>query len=96
MITEVYLCHTAASGAGGGHRPARLGDFLIGSELAIEVKASKSVSSRDLKGLRALAEEGICKKFYLVSQDHLNRKYEQFHALNWQTFLDQLWEDKLL
>ena len=71
-------------------------DFLIGSELAIEVKASKSVSSRDLKGLRALAEEGSCQKFYLVSQDTLNKKYEQFHALHWRTFLDQLWEDKLL
>ena len=71
-------------------------DFLIGSEVAIEVKASKSVSSRDLKGLRALAEEGICQKFYLVSQDSLNKKYEQFHVLHWRTFLDQLWEDKLL
>ena len=71
-------------------------DFLIGSEVAIEVKASKSVSSRDLKGLRALAEEGICQKFYLISQDSLNKKYEQFHALHWRTFLDQLWEDKLL
>lgn len=71
-------------------------DFLIGSELAIEVKASKSISPRDLKGLRTLAEEGICQKFYLVSQDSLNKKYGQFHALHWRTFLDQLWEDKLL
>ena len=71
-------------------------DFLVGSELAIEVKASKNVSSRDLKGLRALAEEGICQKFYLVSHDTLNKKYEQFHALHWRTFLDQLWEGKLL
>ena len=71
-------------------------DFLIGSEVAIEVKASKSVSSRDLKALRALSEEGICQKFYLVSQDTLNKKYEQFQALHWRTFLDQLWEDRLL
>ena len=71
-------------------------DFLIGSALAIEVKASQAVSSRDLKGLRALAEEGICQKFYLVSQDSLNKKYEQFHAWHWRTFLDQLWANKLL
>ena len=71
-------------------------DFLIGSEIAIEVKASKSVSSRDLKALRALSEEGICQKFYLVSQDTLNKKYAQFHALHWRTFLDQLWANKLL
>lgn len=71
-------------------------DFLIGSEVAIEVKASKYVNRRDLKGLRALAEEGICQKFYLVSQDNLNKKYEQFHALHWQTFLDYLWSGKII
>ena len=32
-------------------------DFLVGSSAAIEVKASNRVSDRDLRGLRALAEE---------------------------------------
>jgi len=32
-------------------------DFLIGRETAIEVKASKKISARDMKGLKALTEE---------------------------------------
>lgn len=71
-------------------------DFLVGDELAIEVKATTRVASHDLKGLRALAEEGICKKFYLVSQDRHARRYEAFTLLHWETFLDQLWNDELL
>lgn len=71
-------------------------DFLVGKELAIEVKSATSVSTRDLKGLRALAEEGVFKKFYLVSQDHEARSYENFHLIHWETFLTALWNDELL
>ena len=71
-------------------------DFLIGSELAIEVKASANTSVRDLKGLKALSEEGICKKFYLVSQDRMNRKQDIFCFVHWQTFLRELWGGHLL
>ena len=71
-------------------------DFLIGKELAIEVKASTHVSTRDLKGLRVLAEEGVFKKFYLVSQDRNARSYESFTLVHWKTFLTTLWSDELL
>ena len=71
-------------------------DFLVGQELAIEVKAATRVSTRDLKGLRALAEEGVFKKFYLVSQDRNARTYETFHLMHWETFLTALWNDELL
>ena len=71
-------------------------DFLIGEELAIEVKAANRTSHRDLKGLNALAEEGVFKKFYLVSHDHSNRKHDTFHFVHWETFLDELWTGKLL
>ena len=71
-------------------------DFLVGEELAIEVKAATRVSSRDLKGLRALAEEGIFKKFYLVSQDRNARHYEFFTLVHWEAFLTALWNDELL
>ena len=70
-------------------------DFLVGEELAIEVKATRAVTNRDFKGLRALAEEGIFKKFYLISHDKMNSRSGQFVATHWQTFLDDLWEDKL-
>ena len=71
-------------------------DFLVGEELAIEVKASYSVSPRDLKGLRFLAEEGIFKKFYLVSQDRSEQQHGIFQLVHWKNFLAALWNDKLL
>ena len=71
-------------------------DFLVGEELAIEVKASHSVSLRDLKGLRFLAEEGIFKKFYLVSQDRSEQQHGIFQLVHWKSFLADLWNDKLL
>ena len=71
-------------------------DFLVGEELAIEVKASNSVSPRDLKGLRLLAEESIFKKFYLVSQDRSEQQHDIFQLMHWQSFLAALWNNKLL
>ena len=71
-------------------------DFLIGEATAIEVKASKKVSSRDFKGLRALNEEGIFKKLILISQDPINTKDGIYQALYWEEFLDCLWNDEYL
>ena len=71
-------------------------DFLVGEELAVEVKATETLNNRDLKGLRALAEEGVFKQLYLVSHDPLPAKRDGIHCLPWPTFLDQLWADKLL
>ena len=57
---------------------------------------STNTSARDLKGLKALSEEGIFKKFYLVSQDRMNRKHDVFHLVHWQTFLHELWDGQLV
>ena len=48
-------------------------DFIIGNELAIEVKSSSQVQEKHLKGLRALKEEGMIKKYAIVSLD-LNKR----------------------
>ena len=69
-------------------------DFLIGIETAIEVKASQKVSGRDLRGLKALKEENIFKNYILVSQDPINTRDDNFQALYWEKFLDDLWADK--
>lgn len=71
-------------------------DFLVGEELAIEVKAARVVTNRDFKGLQALAEEGVFKQFYLVSHDKMHSRRGQLVAVHWQTFLDDLWNNKLL
>lgn len=69
-------------------------DFLIGTETAIEVKASQKVSGRDLMGLKVLKEENILKNYILVSQDPINTRDDNFQALYWEKFLDDLWADK--
>lgn len=71
-------------------------DFLVGDQLAVEVKAKKTVSHRDLKNLQLLAEEGVFKKFYLVSHDPRTRRDRCFYSVPWQTFLDQLWQGDLV
>ena len=71
-------------------------DFITGDHVAIEVKASKRTSQRDLKGLQALDEEGIIKDFYLISCDPINNKYGKVSALFWQDFLDQLWQGEII
>lgn len=70
-------------------------DFIIGDEVAIEVKASQRTTKRDGKGLRALQEEGICQRFYLVSQDPIERLDNGVHAVHWRTLLSRLWAGDL-
>ena len=71
-------------------------DFLVGSTAAVAVKASGRVTYRDLKGLRALAEEGSDTASFLVSFDELDRRTEDgIRLLHWRTFLAELWADAL-
>ncbi|HXG20593.1 MAG TPA: ATP-binding protein [Methylomirabilota bacterium] len=70
-------------------------DFIIGDEVAVEVKASQRVSDRDGHGLRALKEEGTIKRFYLVSQDPVEMVKEGIQRVHWQTFLSRLWQGEL-
>jgi uncharacterized protein len=49
-------------------------DFIIGDEIAIEVKSTNKVSQKHLKNLKYLAEEQICKKYFLISQDKIPRQ----------------------
>ena len=71
-------------------------DFLLGREVAVEVKASKKISRRDFKGLKALKEEGIFKTYIMVSQDRVNAKDDDFQALFWEYFLDDLWSNRMV
>lgn len=70
-------------------------DFIIGSDLAVEVKASAKIKPADFRGLRALQEEGIIERLFLVSQDPLARNNAGIHAMHWEEFLDALWSDGL-
>ena len=71
-------------------------DFLLGTRTAIEVKATKKISSNDLKGLKYLKEEGVFQNFILVSQDPISTLTDNILALPWEKFLTDLWKDKFI
>ena len=65
-------------------------DFVF-EDLAVEVKAKKNVTGRDLKGLRALREEGLFAHYLLVSMEPMAREVDGIRILPWTDFLDGLW-----
>jgi len=66
-------------------------DFIIGDEIAIEVKASHMVGSKHLKGLRLISEEIPFKYKIVVSLDQNPRVIEDILVLPYQEFLSRLW-----
>lgn len=66
-------------------------DFVLGGETAIEVKTTASVTPRDLRGLQALAEEGVMKNLLLVCRETVPRQIGEVLVLPWQEFLARLW-----
>ncbi len=71
-------------------------DFLLGEKAAIEVKSTQRTHSKHLKGLRALKEEGIFSRFYLVSQDKIRSKQNGIDLMYWEDFLEQLWNHAII
>jgi hypothetical protein len=69
--------------------------LIVGESTAIEIKATDRVSSKDLKGLRALAEEKILKTYIVVSRDPLLRVQDGIRITPWQMFLTELWSGSL-
>lgn len=70
-------------------------DFIIGDEVAVEVKSSNKISEKHIKNLRLLEEENICKRYILVSFDRINRKKGNIEILFWKDFLERLWADQV-
>ncbi|MDI6753053.1 MAG: AAA family ATPase [Thermodesulfobacteriota bacterium] len=66
-------------------------DFIIGDHTALEVKAKENVSLRDIKSLRALAEEKSLKRYLCVSLEPRRRKLEDVVVLPFKEFLEGLW-----
>ena len=72
-------------------------DFVIGDNLAIEVKSSHFVKARNLKGLRALCEELDFKHKIIVSFDKQARLLEdKFLVLPYKVFLKRLWNKEFV
>lgn len=71
-------------------------DLVLGTEIAIEIKGTHLVQDKHLKGLRALKEEGIHKRFLVVSLDlERRRTADGIEILPWKDFLKSLWNDEL-
>lgn len=66
-------------------------DFCLDDNLAIEVKATKNVTSKQLRGLKVLREEGIFKKYIVVCQEDYPRVVDDILILPWKFFFEQLW-----
>lgn len=71
-------------------------DFIIDDMIAIEVKATKKVTHRDLKSLQVIAEEQVFKHYYLISHDSIETKHGSILCLHWKTFMEQLWHDQII
>lgn len=69
-------------------------DFLLGDEVAIEVKGTDFVTEKHLKGLSLLAEEVQLKRQIIVSMDPTVRKIGNILILPVELFLKQLWNSE--
>jgi len=58
------------------------------------VKAKENVSARDLKSLRAIAEEKKLKRYLCVSLEPRRRNLENLTILPFREFLEALWSRK--
>jgi len=68
-------------------------DFILGDRLAIEAKASRSVSDSNLKGLRAIHSEASFKARILVCQEpHERRSDDGILILPFESFVRKLWD----
>lgn len=72
-------------------------DFILGGhEIALEVKATKRLIPRHLKGLKAFGEEYAVKKALLVCLEDAPKVIEGITVLPWRLFLEQLWAGELM
>ena len=71
-------------------------DFVLNNEIAIEVKASRKVKSEHFHGLKQIASEGKFSKRFLITHDPIQRTADGIICMNWKTFLENLWSDKIV
>jgi predicted AAA+ superfamily ATPase len=70
-------------------------DFIIGDDVAIEVKASELVTSKHMKGLNILSEEIQFKHQIIVSLDsHERIVNSNIQILPYKIFLERLWNNE--
>ena len=72
-------------------------DFILMEKVAIETKTTRRHTARDLKGLKALKEEGLFSRYILVcNEDYAQTTEEGIEIVPWRQFLDELWNGKII
>ncbi len=72
-------------------------DLILDQDLALEIKSTSMIGERDLKGLRALKEEGLIRRYAVISLDEeLRERRDGIRIYPWRMFLEQLWQGKIV
>lgn len=72
-------------------------DFIIGDEVAIEVKSFKFITDKHLANLRELKSEGIFSSYIVVSREESARMLDDgILILPWKDFLRMLWDGEVV
>ena len=72
-------------------------DFILMEKVAIETKTTRRHTARDLKGLKALKEEGLFSRYILVcNEDYAHTTEDGIEIVPWRQFLDELWAGKII
>ena len=66
-------------------------DFIVDGEVAIETKSTRNIGKSDLKGLRAIADEGGFRRRILVCDEPLQMVSDGIEILPWRVFVEELW-----
>lgn len=72
-------------------------DFILGEgEVAIEVKGTSRVDSRQLSSLKAFTDDNKPKKSIVVCNEKEERLAGEIHIIPWRHFLEQLWSGEII
>ncbi|MDP2924101.1 MAG: AAA family ATPase [Candidatus Omnitrophota bacterium] len=72
-------------------------DFVLGAgEVAVEIKGASRVDKKDLNGLNAFIDSYSTKRNVIVCNEKEKRLHGKIEIMPWETFLQELWEGKIL
>ena len=102
---ECWIMHELSSYADTFRRDAEIAywrtrtslevDFVVNGEVAIEVKTTRNAGKEDLKGLRAIGDEGTFRHRILVSDEPRSREVDGITILPWREFIVRLWSGEI-
>jgi len=72
-------------------------DFVLGDgEVAVEVKGSRRIERKDLRGLTAFSQAYAPKKLLLVCNERHERAVEGVRIIPWRIFFQKLWAGDII